>query len=492
MSSMDAQIWARYQESLKNHLSENAYSYLEGISCCSMSDRKWELCLPDLSTLNYVQTNLEDRLVEILHDVLKENGLNTDVDLILSVVDQKKAGSGMLPFDDDPIRVRDVSSVTNKTAAFQISHPYTQNLDSRDFPQEPESSVDICVASEELRKSSRLNERYTFDNFVKGNSNDMAYAAAKAVASKPGGSDFNPLFIYGGVGLGKTHLMQSIGNEIIETSMLRVQYMTSEDFTNDFLAALTNNKVQEFRDRIRELYDVVLIDDIQFIAGKIETQKEFFHTFNYLIEAGKQVVLTSDKHPSEIRELEERMRSRFVGCGTFDIQLPDYETRLAILNKKAQSEGIYLPADVADYIAQKVATNVRELEGCYKSIKANATVYHERISLALAQKIIDPLYQTRAVMLNADDIIRCVSEYFCIPKEDIMGKSRAKPFVYPRQIAMYLARLHTTLSFPELARAFNRDHSTIMSGVTKIKASLANKDGNLEYDIKRLEEKLLK
>ena len=481
---MDTQLWTHYQENLKDQLSKFSFSYLENMTCSNMSENSWEICLPDRSTLNYVETNLSDKMREILRDMLREKGMDANVDLVFSVENQKKALPGMLPFDDHPVQLRDVSSVANKTAAFQISHAsaYASYNDN--------SSVDLCLASEELRKASRLNERYTFDNFVQGNSNDMAYAAAKAVATKPGGNDFNPLFIYGGVGLGKTHLMQSIGNEIIETSMLRVQYMTSEDYTNDFIRALENKNVQEFRDRIRESYDVLLIDDIQFIAGKIETQKEFFHTFNYLLEAGKQVVLTSDKHPSEIRELEERMRSRFVGCGTFDIQLPDYETRLAILNKKANSEGIYLPSEVADYIAQKVATNVRELEGCYKRIKVSATAHHERISLALAQKIIDPLYQTRTVMLNADDIIKCVSDYFCISIEEIMGKSRAKPFVYPRQIAMYLARLHTSLSFPDLARAFNRDHSTIMSGVTKIKASLTNKDTNLEYDIKRLEDKL--
>ncbi len=484
MDSMDTQIWTRYQTSLKNRLSEFSYSYLENMTCCQMSETRWEIALPDRSTLNYVETNLIDKLNEVLHEVLRENGINSDVELTFCVENQKRPTSGMLPFDERPVKLRDVSSVSNKTAAFQIS-PSSAYLNDT-------NSADLVVASEELRKISRLNERYTFDNFVQGNSNDMAYAAAKAVATKPGGNDFNPLFIYGGVGLGKTHLMQSIGNEIIETSFLRVQYMTSEDFTNEYIRALEKKNVQEFRDHIRENYDVLLIDDIQFIAGKIETQKEFFHTFNYFLEVGKQVVLTSDKHPSEIRELEERMRSRFVGCGTFDIQLPDYETRLAILNKKANSEGIYLPSEVADYIAQKVATNVRELEGCYKRIKANATAHHERISLALAQKIIDPLYQTRTVMLNADDIIKCVSDYFCISIEEIMGKSRAKPFVYPRQIAMYLARLHTSLSFPDLARAFNRDHSTIMSGVTKIKASLANKDTNLEYDIKRLEDKLFK
>ena len=486
MGSMNTQIWTLYLKKLKDCLSKSAFSYIENMACCDMSDTKWDISLPDRSTFNYVETNLHEKLLEVLQDVLRENGMDSNVDLAFSVEVQKNSTSGLLPFNQDPIQTRDVSSVSNRMAAFQVSRPsaYASYNES--------SSIDLVIASEELRKASRLNGRYTFDKFVQGDSNNMAYAAAKAVATKPGGDDFNPLFIYGGVGLGKTHLMQSIGNEIIETSTLRVQYMTSEDYTNDFIRALENKNVQEFRDRIRENYDVLLIDDIQFIAGKIETQKEFFHTFNYLLEAGKQVVLTSDKHPSEIRELEERMRSRFVGCGTFDIQLPDYETRLAILNKKAKSEGIYLPSEVAEYIAQKVATNVRELEGCYKRIKANATAHHERISLALAQKIIDPLYQTRTVMLNADDIIKCVSEYFCISMEEIMGKSRAKPFVYPRQIAMYLARLHTSLSFPDLARAFNRDHSTIMSGVTKIKASLASKDSNLEYDIKRLEEKLFK
>lgn len=480
VASMNSEIWVCYLEALKNHVNDNAFSHLQGLSCRSMMRDRWELCLPDRSSLNYVETNLSEIMVEVLHDVLKEAGLFSNVTISLCVAGAVDTGSGERWLFNDPVR-ECVNPLKEEKASFMISRRHVTEMES--------ASEECNIVSEAVRKASHLNERYSFDSFVQGNSNDTAYAAAKAVAVKPGGNDLNPLFIYGGVGLGKTHLMQAIGNEIIETSVLRVLYMTSEMFMNGYLESLDRKNVQEFRDNIRENSDILLIDDVQFIAGKTETQKEFFNTFNYLIEAGKQVVITSDKHPSELPTLEDRIRSRLLGSGTFDIRLPEYETRLAILKKKSRMIGFYLPDDVADYMARKINTNVRELEGCLTNIrfqvKTGAT-----INLEMAKKSIEPFYQTRALILDAKSIMRCVSDYFGITVDDLMGKSRAKPFVYPRQIAMYLARSHTSLSFPDLGRAFGRDHTTVLHAVQRINDEKNNGNTMLENDIKRLEDKL--
>lgn len=482
---MNTKIWDHFIQSLKDSMNDMAFAYVEDMVLMRMSDTQWDVSLSDMAKFNYVQSFLSERISEVLQKVLEEEKIEGHIELNYHLAgaqlqNQNRSVSGMLPFNDG-YGVRDSSAIVEEKAAFVASPRRVLS----------ENSAEPFIASVELRKASNLTERFSFENFVLGNSNDVAYAAAKAVAANPGSGDCNPLFIYGGVGLGKTHLMQAIGNEIIETSPLRVRYMTSEDFANDYIDAIQAKSVPSWRARMRDSYDVLLIDDIQFIAGKVETQKEFFNTFNYLVSANKQIVLTSDKHPSEIAELEERMRSRFGGGGTFDIQLPDYETRMAILNKKARADGVYLPNDVAAYIASKVATNVRDLEGCLNRIMTTARV-RGGITLELAQRIIDPIYQTRNVMVGVDAVINCVCKYFGISSEEILGKSRAKPFAYPRQIAMYLARSHTTLSYPDLGRAFGKDHTTVLHGVQRIMDDLAKKDQSLQNDIKRLEDQLLK
>ena len=486
---MNAKIWAQFLERLKEQVNDRCLAYIENLSCRSMTDQTWNLCLPNRSMLNFVESNLDDTLRGVLHSVMCDAGM-TDVSIVYSIENEQepvsKRESGYLPFD--PVTVTDISVPDVKKASFQVSRA----MNSEDAAGNSDlMNVLPFVADIKVREASHLNANFTFDSFIKGGSNEMAYCAAKAVAANPAGA-YNPLFIYGGVGIGKTHLMHAIGNEIIETSNIRVRYMTSEEFTNDYLDAVRNNRMQEFRESIRRNCDVLLLDDIQFIAGKAETQKEFFNTFNDLQRANKQIVLTSDKHPQEIKELEERIRSRFLGGLMADIQLPEYETRLEILRKKSRSENFYIPDDVAQYIASKVTSNVRELEGCIKRIKASADIHNEHISLSLAQKLIEPFYQTRTVLLDANKIIDCVCRYFGISNEEMVGKSRAKPFVYPRQIAMYLARSHTSLSFPDLGRVFGRDHTTVLHAVQRIMDDLAKKDTALQFDIKRLEDELFK
>ena len=481
-------IWAHFLERLNNQINDRCLPYLANISCRNIGTDEWELCLPNRAALLFVESNLVEKLQEIIVDVLKEEGLSSDVKLSLSLEGdnagaQRKTESGFLPFD--AMRVTDISTpYEEKVSAFQVSK---NSALKSDVMSAIPFGVDI-----EIREASHLNPKFTFDSFIMGGSNEMAYFSAKAVAANPANA-YNPLFIYGGVGLGKTHLMHAIGNEILQTNQhLRVRYMTSEAFTNDYLEALEHKKMSEFREKIRKNCDVLLLDDIQFVAGKTETQKEFFNVFNEFLSANKQIILTSDRQPSEIRELEERMRSRFEAGLNVDIQLPEFETRLGIIRKKSRSEGFYIPDDVAQYIASKIKSNVRELEGCIKRIKASAEIHHEHISMSLAQKLIEPYYQTRTVMLDAHAIIECVCGYFGISYEEMTGKSRAKPYAYPRQIAMYLARIHTDLSFPDLGRVFGRDHTTVLHAHQRITTDLQKKDTTLQFDIKRIEDQLFK
>lgn len=482
-------------ERLKNQVNDRCLTYVENLSCRSMSDHEWELCLPDRSTLNMVESSLSDKLHEIACEILKEEGLSENVSISLSIEGEKSSQShssnGLLPFD--AIHVTDISTPEVEKAAFQLrdnSHLNKKCAFDADY-----SDVMDVVPFEpdiQLRENSHLNEKFTFDTYVRGSSNELAYCAAKAVASNPAGA-YNPLFIYGGVGIGKTHLMHAIGNEILQTRNLRVRYFTSEEFMNMYIACVTEKKgFQGFRDIIRRECDVLLLDDIQFVAGKEGTQKEFFNAFNDLYNAGHQIVLTSDKHPQEIRELEERIRSRLLSGLMVDIQLPEFETRLEILRNKARMEGFRLPDDVAQYVASKVTTNVRELEGCYKSIKAMAELKKASVNIELAQRIIEPYYQTRLVQLDAEAIIRCVCRYFNISVDDMLGKSRAKPFVQPRQLAMYLIRNHSGLSYPEIGRIFKRDHTTVLSACQRITKDLVDGNKPLKFDIDRLENDLFK
>lgn len=483
---MNTEIWARFVELLKQQINDRCAAYIENLSCVSMTDQEWNLCLPDRSSLNFVESNLVEKLHEVLKVVLMDAGLPSDVAISLSIEGDSRVQNRREPgYLFDSMQVTDISTPSDvKQAAFRLSN-------SAAFDRSGEMDIIPFVPDIKIRENSRLNPRYTFDSFIKGGSNEMAYCAAKAVAANPG-SSYNPLFIYGGVGLGKTHLMHAIGNEILETSNLRVLYKTSEEFTNDYLDALRNNRMQEFHDTIRRDCDVLLLDDIQFIAGKAETQKEFFNAFNDLQSANKQIVLTSDKHPKEISDLQERMCSRFLQGLTADIQLPEFETRLEIVRKKSRAEHFYIPDDVAQYIASKVTSNVRELEGVIKRIKASADIHNEHISLELAKKLIDPFYQTRNVLLDSDSLIKSVCSYFGLTTEEMLGKSRAKQYVYPRQIAMYLARKHTALSFPDLGRVFQRDHTTVLSAYQRIIKELSEKNATLESDIKFLENELFK
>jgi chromosomal replication initiator protein len=331
-----------------------------------------------------------------------------------------------------------------------------------------------------------LNPKYTFEKFVVGSCNQFAHAAAKGTAEVPG-KTYNPLFIYGGVGLGKTHLMHAIGHSIkAESPSLRVAYITSERFMNELINAIRFNKTSSFRDRYRSI-DVLLMDDVQFMAGKERTQEEFFHTFNALHNDQKQIVISSDCPPREIPTLEERLHSRFEWGLIADLEPPDLETKVAILKRKADLDGFFLPDDIAIYIAGKVKSNVRELEGSLVRLVAIASMKGIPISKALAQDAMkNILDSSRPLGLTIDRIARVVASHYDMTLEDLMSKNNSRAIAVPRQVAMYLCKKLTKHSFPEIGRGFSgKHHTTVMHSVSKVEMQM-NDDRNFHREVTEL------
>lgn len=320
--------------------------------------------------------------------------------------------------------------------------------------------------------NSGLNPKYTFDTFVVGNNNKFAQAASIGVSENPG-SKYNPFFIYGGVGLGKTHLMHAIGNEILRNNInANVLYVTSETFTNQLINALRDQATEKFRNKYRNI-DILLIDDIQFIANKKSTQEEFFHTFNTLYEAGKQIVISSDKPPKDIELLEDRLKSRFEWGLIADISNPDYETRLAILRKKTQLDNIIIDDDILSAIATRVDTNIRELEGTLNKLIAKASLTNSPITMAMTQKAIDDIVAQQQKVISSEYIQEVVGKYFNVDASELKGSKRSSDITFPRQIAMYLCRNVAQMSMPQIGKDFgNRDHSTVMHSCSKIEKEM--------------------
>ncbi|MDN5332007.1 MAG: chromosomal replication initiator protein [Tepidanaerobacteraceae bacterium] len=336
-----------------------------------------------------------------------------------------------------------------------------------------------------------LNSKYTFDTFVVGNSNRFAHAASLAVAQAPAKA-YNPLFIYGGVGLGKTHLMHAIGHYILEHNpSSKVMYVSSEKFTNELINSIRDDKNVEFRNKYRNI-DVLLIDDIQFIAGKERTQEEFFHTFNALYEANKQIIISSDRPPKEIPTLEERLRSRFEWGLITDIQPPDFETRIAILRKKAMMEKLTVPDEVINFIATKIETNIRELEGALIRIVAFSSLTNKPIDLTLAEQVLkDILPNSKPKTVSVMDILQVVGNHFSVKIDDFKSKKRTKEIAYARQVAMYLCRELTDFSLPKIGEEFGgRDHTTVIHACEKISKDI-QKDPQFASLIENLKKKIL-
>lgn len=336
-----------------------------------------------------------------------------------------------------------------------------------------------------------LNPKYTFDTFVIGNSNRFAHAASLAVAQSPAHA-YNPLFIYGGVGLGKTHLMHAIGHYILSNNKnMKVLYVTSEKFTNDLINAIKDDKNEEFRNKYRSV-DVLLIDDIQFIGDKERTQEEFFHTFNTLYESNKQIVVSSDRPPKEIQQLEDRLISRFEWGLIADIQPPDFETRIAILKKKAQLENIEIPNDVMVFMAKQIQSNIRELEGALIKVAAYSTFIDTDITVDMAQEALkDILRQNAKREINAQFIEEVVSKRYNIKISDMKSKKRTKNFTVPRQVAMYLCRELTDMSLPKIGDEFGgKDHTTVIHSCDKISKEIKN-DSEMRSTIESIKKEIL-
>ncbi len=334
-----------------------------------------------------------------------------------------------------------------------------------------------------------INEKYSFDKFIVGNSNRLAYAASMAVANKPG-TAHNPLFIYGGVGLGKTHLVQAIANEIKKkNSKKKIIYVACEEFTNEFVQAISSGKINQFKKKYRDA-DLLLVDDIQFLAHKEGTQEEFFHTFNSLHQSNRQIVLTADRQPQALSDLTQRLTSRFAGGMVADIKSPNYETRIAILQAKSLEKNFPLNNDIIEYIAQHIESNIRELEGALNKIITQCELYNAKPSLDLVTKALEDMVNSKQQRVSAQKIMDTVCAFFSLDSKDILGKCRNKELVYPRQIIMYLMRNEMGYSFPKIGKELGgKDHTTIMHGVEKISKSLA-KDNQLQKELALIKEKI--
>lgn len=374
-----------------------------------------------------------------------------------------------------------IKQITSQQYSIKIIIPTEENLRNLSKGNRKNNNHASTISLSNLQ----LNPKYTFDTFVIGNSNRFAHAACVAVAESPAKA-YNPLFIYGGVGLGKTHLMNAIGHFIIQNNPnTKVAYVSSETFTNELINSIRDDRNVEFRNKYRKV-DVLLVDDIQFIAGKESTQEEFFHTFNALHESNKQIIISSDRPPKDIPTLEDRLRTRFEWGLITDIQPPDFETRIAILRKKAQMEDIDVPDEVMLFIAKKIQSNIRELEGALIRIVAYSSLTNSEVTIDLASEALKEIFSSKAKQLNVPLIKEVVSNKFNIKIEDFDSKKRTRAIAYPRQIAMYLTRELTDLSLPKIGEEFGgRDHTTVMHAHEKISNEI-KKDSLLEETLEKI------
>ncbi len=429
-------VWQEALRRIEGHLSKPSYeSFVKAMAPVALHDDVFVFSVPSRFAKEWV----EARYASLIHDALQEV-LSRHVTVQFTVVDVPDP-----PSDETPVKT--------------LEGPL-------------------------------LSSKYTFDTFVIGSGNRFAHAAAMAVAEAPARA-YNPLFIYGGVGLGKTHLLQAIGHYVSHHKRLpRVAYISSEKFTNELINSIRDDKTLEFRTKYRNV-DVLLIDDIQFLAGKERTQEEFFHTFNTLHEASRQIIITSDRPPKEIPTLEDRLRSRFEWGLIADIQPPDLETRIAILRKKAETDGVALPDTVAEFLATRIRSNIRELEGALVRVAAYATLTRSTITVELATDILKELLpSTPGKPLTIPVIQKAVAEHFGLRIEEMRAKRRTKGIAFPRQVAMYLARELTDASLPRIGEEFGgRDHTTVMHACERVKEALIH-DIPLAAGVKKLIETL--
>jgi chromosomal replication initiator protein len=439
------ELWNKILETIKEELSPQAYnSWFSQTKVVKFDENELIISAPG----DFCKDWLEKHYTGFIKNILKRT-LNSDDNLKIEfrAVDQK----------------------------FSAPARSTLNLKKKTKKAEPFLKDDKLV----------LTPKYTFDSFVVGNGNRFAHAACLAVAQSPSKS-YNPLFVYGGVGLGKTHLIQAIGRYITrQNSKIKVLYISSEKFTNEMINSIRDDRTVAFRDKYRSV-DVLLIDDIQFLAGKERTQEEFFHTFNTLYDSNKQIVITSDRPPKDIPTLENRLISRFEWGLITDIQPPDLETRIAILRKKAQAENLSVPTEVIDFIAEKIPSNIRQLEGALTKLVAFSSFTKKELSVSLAQDILKDIIPLENKKISIGQIQKAVTDYYTIKVNSLLSKKRTKDIVLARQVAIYLSRELTDLSLTSIGEAFGRrDHTTIIHSYTKIKNKI-EKDKSFKGIIKNL------
>jgi chromosomal replication initiator protein len=451
---MDAkQVWRAALGELQVSLSPANYeTWLRDTQLVDVDEQRFRIAVPNGFAKDWLETRYRSLISQTLARIV---GYSVQVEFMVAA----SAGEGA---DGAPAST---DSADGHAAPPAVSAPATQHV-----------RVEATRIGGE-GGATNLNPRYTFANFIVGSANRLGHAASLSVAERPGHA-YNPLFLYGGVGLGKTHLMHAIGNQVIgRFPRKRVVYATSEKFTNEFITSIQQGKIDEFRARYRRI-DLLLIDDIQFIADKERTQEEFFHTFNAIHEDGKQIVLSSDRPPKAILTLEERLRSRFEWGLIADLTAPDLETRIAILRAKAEEGAVPITSDVVEFIARKVVSNVRELEGALNRIVAFASMGATPISIELAQAVLsNVLYNPKKRQVTPERIAKAVSDYYSVPLEALQGQKRDKAIVMPRQIAMFLMREETDVSLLRIgAELGGRDHSTVLHACDKITREVANND----------------
>ena len=443
------EIWSRIRKQCEKRLSQQTIStWLSPSRAVSVLDDSLTVELGNKFTAYYVEQNYQKTLDNVASEVL----------------DRPFKVNFIYRESDEQMELWSLGSGQEELAAVASGHGE---------PEPGAPAVHTGTKSspaKAINPKGPLNPRYSFDTFVVGRNNQLAHAAAKSVAESPAKS-YNPLFIFGGVGLGKTHLMQAIGHELLKNGkvkQLKICYISAEEFLNELINAITSSSTVSFRNRYRRM-DVLLIDDVEFLAKKEGTQEEFFHTFNRLYENQKQIVLTSDRPPREIHHLEERLRSRFQWGLVADIQPPELETRIAILKKKSAIEKILVPKKVLEFIAESITGNVRQLEGSLHYLKHYSDTQKAAINMELAEVVLKNLFDSQASHISADDILKVVSDDFGTPVKAILSLKRKKSFVEPRQTAMYLCHKLTKLSLPEIAEFFKRkDHTTVMHACRKI------------------------
>ena len=442
----DQGVWTAVLAQLKEECSEQGVElWFSSVKFLGAENNKVRLSVPNL----YCRDWIEGKFGSALKNSVQAK-FGQDIDIELLVVKEEKAGE-------------------TAVEEMVVSEP---------------------VSWEQRAIQSNLNPRYAFETFVVGPCNQFAHAACKAVAESEK-MIYNPLFIYGGVGLGKTHLLNAIGNRLLERNpRLRVISIQAESFMNDLISAIPSNHIGEFRKRFRKNCDVLLMDDIEILCGKQRTQEEFFYTFNELFESGRQIVMTSDRVPSELPELTERLRSRFESGMIADIQAPEYETKIAIIKKKAAESNLQIPDEVCDYLAKNIRSNVRKLEGSMIRICAYASLTGELISLDLAKKLLANILIDVDRGLNPDKIIKAVAANFGIRIQDLKSEKRMQKFVLPRQVSMYLCRKLLHSSYPEIGQIFAnaekpKDHSTVIHSCNKI-TNLIDKDPDLRKRIEAI------